>query len=166
MRAFARSASAPSGSASYVASGRRKSGGEQSNMASPNPLEEPARFFSTLISLDRFDKLEILPGGQPNCGDHLVRPGFAFARALWFMLLASAVCCGSSRPGFWMGSFRLKALTVLKEWSHPPGLNRRPADYEAILSLLSQSQNYHCGDRSDPGLSVSLVWPVPSAFIT
>ena len=55
MRAFARSASAPNGSASYVASGRRKSDGEQSNMASPNPLEEPARFFSTLTSLDKLE---------------------------------------------------------------------------------------------------------------
>ena len=33
--------------------------------------------------------------------------------------------------GFWMGNQKIRASKLLKNWSHPPGSNRRPADYES-----------------------------------
>ncbi len=33
--------------------------------------------------------------------------------------------------GFWMGSYVGRHSKLLKNWSHPPGSNRRPADYES-----------------------------------
>ena len=39
--------------------------------------------------------------------------------------------------GFWVGSRTWKQCKSLKLWSHPPGSNRRPADYESSKSRNS-----------------------------
>jgi hypothetical protein len=41
--------------------------------------------------------------------------------------------------GFWIGNRLQYSSKLLKQWSHPPGLNRRPADYELTLRLSTGS---------------------------
>jgi hypothetical protein len=43
-----------------------------------------------------------------------------------------------------MGSAAAIPCKLLKKWSHPPGLNRRPADYETIKSSQIAENSFHC----------------------
>jgi hypothetical protein len=51
--------------------------------------------------------------------------------------------------GFWVGRKLVAACKLLKDWSHPPGLNRRPADYESWGAQCSglTGDAHECSER-------------------
>ena len=57
--------------------------------------------------------------------------------------------------GFWMGEQNPAARKLLKDWSHPPGSNRRPADYEsaALPTELGWPAEKSLGTERSPGIS-------------
>jgi hypothetical protein len=46
--------------------------------------------------------------------------------------LETELMSGNSRERIEQVAFRERKVTPLKFWSHPPGSNRRPADYESL----------------------------------
>ena len=89
------------------------------------------RSVDTTLPVDSFVDLEAESDSSLGISMEYIGPGVLAQQGVLFGVLAQVT---KAKPTVRVGR-AAKALTVNDVWSHPPGSNRRPADYESAVQI-------------------------------